>query len=199
MLTQRAIDTSIKAYELNSVELCQQVRSTDAELRNLQHSIGDRGRTLLAAGTPVDSNASMTCCTLRIYSALRTMCMAAVEISQNTMLILENGHVTESPATEEMGRFVSSLLRLCSVALFEEETRHTRRVLLIERGRRRFDPALYRAHDALPAWPGAHVNCELTIMRCLSQIAEQAYELADAITLWLEGKVCLDAKRECAA
>jgi hypothetical protein len=30
MLTQRAIDTSIKAYELNSVELCQQVRSTDA-------------------------------------------------------------------------------------------------------------------------------------------------------------------------
>ena len=100
MLTQRAIDTSIKAYELNSVELCQQVRRTDGELRKLQHSIGDRGRTLLAAGTPVDSNASMACCTLRIYSTLRIMCTAAVEISQNTMAILESGHVTESLATE---------------------------------------------------------------------------------------------------
>ena len=198
-LTQRAIDTSVKAYELNSVELCQQVRSTDAELRTLQHSIGDRGRTLLAAGTPVDSNASMACCTLRIYSTLRIMCTAAVEISQNTMAILESGHVTESPATEEMGKFVNSLLRLCSAALFEEEIRHAKRVLLIERGRRRFDPALYRAHDALPLWPGAHMNRELAIMMCLSQIAEQGYELAEAITLWLEGKGCLDSRRECAA
>ena len=199
MLTQRAIDTSIKAYELNSIELCRQVRSTDTELRNLQHSIGDRGRTLLAAGTPVDSNASTACCTLRIYSTLRIMCTAAVEISQNTVAILESGHVAESPATEEMGRFVNSLMRLCSVALFEEEIRHTRRVLLIERGRRRFDPALYRAHDTLPGWPGAHMSRELTIMRCLSQIAEQAYELAEAITLWLEGNGCFDSRRECAA
>jgi len=199
MLTQRAIDTSVKAYELNSIELCQQVRSTDAELRTLRHSIGDRGRALFAPGTALDSNASMACCALRIYSALEMMCTAAVEISQNTMLILESGHVTESPATEEMGGFVTSLLRLCSVALSEEETRHTRRVLLIERGRRRFDPALYRAHDALPAWPGTHVNCELAIMRCLSQIAEQAYELAEAVTLWIEGEGCLDSRRECAA
>jgi hypothetical protein len=98
-----------------------------------------------------------------------------------------------------MGKFVNSLLRLCSAALFEEEIRHAKRVLLIERGRRRFDPALYRAHDALPLWPGAHMNRELAIMMCLSQIAEQGYELADAITLWLEGKGCLDSRRECAA
>src|SRR4051812_36575259 len=95
MLTQRAIDTSVKAYELNSIELCQQVRSTDAELRTLRHSIGDRGRALFAPGTALDSNASMACCALRIYSALEIMCTAAVEISQNTMLILESGHVTE--------------------------------------------------------------------------------------------------------
>jgi hypothetical protein len=43
------------------------------------------------------------------------------------------------------------------------------------------------------------MNRELAIMMCLSQIAEQGYELADAITLWLEGKGCLDSRRECAA
>ncbi len=50
MLSQRAVDYSIKAYEWRSSELCRLVRNFEKKWRGLQQSIGDEGRLYLNAG-----------------------------------------------------------------------------------------------------------------------------------------------------
>src|ERR1700739_879618 len=57
-LAQRAVDYSIKAYELGSYEICHIVRNTEDELCKLQLNIGDRGRWLRAEGRPVEKKFS---------------------------------------------------------------------------------------------------------------------------------------------
>ena len=83
-LAQRAVDYSIKAYELGSYELCHIVRNTEDELRELQLNIGDRGRLLRAEGRPVDTESTAASCALRVYSGLQVTYFAAAEIAQNT-------------------------------------------------------------------------------------------------------------------
>ena len=48
-LTQRAVDYSIKAYELGKPEFCQHVSANGPQVRTLQRSIANRSRALLAA------------------------------------------------------------------------------------------------------------------------------------------------------
>lgn len=199
MLSQQSVDCAIKAYALNSPELCRQVRNAERELRKLQLCIGDRGRTLLAAGTPVDSHSPVACCSLRIYSSLRVMFTAATEITQNVMVVVERGREVESPQTAEVGKFVNGLVRLCSVAIFEEEMSHAKAALRLEGGRRRFNLALNRAQHDLLRNSGAGYRCEWAIANCIGQIAEQSYELAESIILWLEGTTCISSARVRAA
>jgi phosphate uptake regulator len=199
MQSQRAVDYSVKAYELSSPELCRIVHNSEREWHQLQSRIGDRGRTLVASGRHVDSDSLFACCALRVYSALRVTYTAATEIAQNTMFVLEDGEITESPETREMGRFANSLVRLCTVALFNKEIKHARTVLQSNNGRHSFDLSAYQAHNNLTQRTGEKSRFELAIAMSLGQIAEQACEIAEAIATWLEGNDCLGVPRERAA
>ena len=97
MLSQRAVDYAIKAYELQNIEICHLVQGTEHEVRELEMRIGDRGRALKAAGEHMDAHSPSACYSLRMYSALRVICMAAAEIAQNTRLILHSGRVAPRP------------------------------------------------------------------------------------------------------
>ena len=128
-LAQRAVDYSIKAYELGSYELCHIVRNTDEELRKLQLNIGDRGRLLRADGRPVDTESTAASCALRVYSGLQVTYFAAAEIAHNTLLLLESGRKTQPTSRMATANFVNRLVRLYTVALFDEEIQHARMIL----------------------------------------------------------------------
>jgi hypothetical protein len=198
-LVQRAVDYSIKAYELGSYELCHIVRDTEDELRKLQLSIGDRGRLLRAEGRAVDTESAAASCALRVYSALQVTYSAAAEIAQNTVLLLESGRKTQSPSKMVTANFVNGLVRLYTVALFNEEMQHARMILQVNEGHRRFDLQLNLREEELIYRNDVSASFELAITHCLAQIAEQAHEIADTITQWLNGKDCAGAPSERAA
>jgi hypothetical protein len=183
-LAQRAVDYSIKAYELGSYELCHIVRNTEDELRTLQLNIGDRGRLLRAEGRPVNTESTAASCALRVYSALQLTYFAATEIAQNTVLLLEGGHKTRFPSNLATTNFVNGLVRLYTVALFEEEIQYARMILQVNEGGRRFDLQLSLREQELIDRNDARARFELAITHCLAQIVEQAHEIANTITQW---------------
>lgn len=187
-LSQRVVNDAIKAYALNNLDLCRKVRDSARELREIQESISNRGLRLLEAALPVDSTSLTACCSLRIYAALQVTHTAAIEMAQSTRLRLEHDTVPATAANVHLSTFVNSLVRLCAAALLTEEAHHAKTVLEVEGGRRKFDLWLYQAHEELMQRAGAPSRRDLAISRCLGQIAEQSYELADAVILWLESK-----------
>lgn len=189
-LAQRAVDYSIKAYELGSYELCHIVRNTEDELRELQLNIGDRGRLLRAEGMPVDIESTAASCALRVYSALQVTYFAAAEIAQNTVLLLESGRKTQSLSQMVTTNFVNGLVRLYTVALFNEEIQYARMILQVDEGHRRFDLQPSLGEEELIHQNDAIAGFELAITHCLAQIAEQAYEIASTIMQWLDAKDC---------
>jgi hypothetical protein len=185
LLSQRATDYSIKAYALNCSELCKQVNRVKQEVNKLELCIGDRGRSLLAA--EIDSHSLLACCSLRIYSALQIIVMAAIEIAHNTQVIAARGRKTEFPQTVKAGEFVNGLVRLCSVALFQQEIALAKKILQVEGGRRKIELVQHRARLDLLRRSDTDCRPEMAVMNCIGHIAEQSYEIADELILCLEG------------
>jgi phosphate uptake regulator len=86
-MSQRAIDYSIKAYELRRPEFCRHVLSPEHEFAELHRGLEDRCRNLLVAGLPVDSDSRFLWSALRICSALCITHAAAAEIAQTVMFL----------------------------------------------------------------------------------------------------------------
>jgi hypothetical protein len=192
-LAQRAVDYSIKAYELGSYELCQIVRNTEDELRTLQLNIGDRGRLLRDEGRRVDTESTAASCALRVYSGLQVTYFAAAEMAQNTVLLLENGRKIQSPSKMMTTNFVNGLVRLYTVALFDQEIQHARMILQVDEGSQRLDLQLDLRGEELIYRNDVSGRIELAITHCLAQIAGQAREIADTIVQWFDGKDCVRA------
>jgi phosphate uptake regulator len=196
-LSQRAVDYSIKAFELGCLEFCRQVRYTEPELGDIRFCLASRCRKLLAAGLPPGLDSRFVWSALRICSALQAIYTAANEIARKTALFLESGHAQKSSELKVMGHAVNRLVRLCSVALFKEEVQHTRLVLQNLEARRWFESITSHVPSNISQGIDAHTAFELAIKKNLGEIAEQAHEMADAITVWLEGKVGIDGTRDC--
>jgi phosphate uptake regulator len=191
-LSQRAVDYSIKAYELGSPEFCRHVRNTEYEFGERHRCLADRCRKLLRAGLPLEPDARFVGFVLRICGALDAMHNAATEIARNTMLLLESGHVQESRALEQMGNFVNRVVRLCTVALYKGEVQNAKTVLQNREVGQWFELIAYHANNDISLWIGTQATFDLVITKSLGEIAKQSSEMADAITVWLEGKSCID-------
>lgn len=100
-LTQRAVDYSIKAYQLGGPEFCRHASNTDEEVHKFQGGIADRGHVLLSLGLLVDSDSRFISSALRICSALQITHAAASGIAHDTMLSLKGERIAVSPAIEE--------------------------------------------------------------------------------------------------
>jgi hypothetical protein len=181
MFAQEAVDYSIKSYELGTPEIHRLFWKYDQEWLNLNRSIADRGRTLIAAGTLVVDGSQKADSALRIFSALQVTYKAAAEIAHSAALMLELERRPASPQLGELGHFVNGLVRLCTVALFKKEVRHANRVLFDYRGRHQFKMTLCRTLYDLIRKKEAQARLELAIAGALEQIAEQAYEIAQAL------------------
>jgi hypothetical protein len=194
-LAQRAVDDSIKAYELGSFEFCHTARNTEDELRKLQLKIGDRGRLLRAEGRRVDTESTAASCALRVYSALQVTYVAAAEIAQNTLLLLASGRKTHSLSKRVTMNFVNGLVRLYTVALFDEDPQHARTILEVDEGPRRFDMQLSLREEGLNDRNDVSARSELAITHCLAQIVEQANEIANTIVQWFARPQLVCAER----
>lgn len=106
-LSKRAVDYSIKAFELGSQEFCRIVSRVEHELDELQHGITDLYRELIVVGLPVEVEAGLVWCALRVYGAIHA----------------------KSPAFETTGRLVNRLVRLSTTALCKEEVHRAETVL----------------------------------------------------------------------
>jgi phosphate uptake regulator len=187
MLSQRAVDYSIKAHELRASEIYRLSRKHEQEWRNLQRRIGDRGRRLVASGVLVDADSTIAASALRIYGALYVTYTAAAEITHIASRMAECELATPSPRLGEIARFINGLVRLYTVALFNKEVSRVRGILDRDRSWRWCELALCRTRHLLMQDPSSHARSESAIARALGQIADQAYEIAEASTSWLEG------------
>ncbi len=199
MLTQRAVDYSLKAYELRDPEFWHLIHKSDRKWCAVQRIIGNRGRRLLAAGLAVDTDSLTACCTVRIYSALRTSYTAATEIAHSSLMLAEVGQTDGSELIMRMGRRVNALVRQYTVALFTGESQLAEAILRDDEMRLGFERTLDGAEKKLLPRTGAQSRIELSIARSLWQIADQAYEVAEALSLWMHGKSGLAIQRNLAA
>jgi hypothetical protein len=91
---------------------------------------------------------------------------------------------------------VNGLVRLCTVALFNEDLQYARLTLRNAEGRLWFNLAIRQAQRDLTARSGAQANFELAIVENLSQVAERSFEVAHETAMWLEGADCFYPARK---
>jgi hypothetical protein len=186
MLSQRAVDFAIKAHVLGGSEVYRHFCKYDEEWRSLQRCIGERGRRLYASGMPVDAGSTGAHAALRIYSALYVTYTAACEIAHIGSRMVERELQIPSGCLEEIGPLINRRVRLCTVALFQKDLQHARTILHDHPGWRWCELALCRTRSLLMQKSGEQARYTVAIARALGQIAEQAYEIAQATPLWLE-------------
>jgi hypothetical protein len=196
MLSQKAVDYSIKAHELGASEIYALFWKNDQEWRILQRRIGERGRRLCASGTPIDYDSKVANCSLRIYSALHVTYTASYEIAQVGARIFVYERTNPLPCLQANARFVNSLVRLWTVALFNKEAQYAKAILRDLPGSRWSELKLCHTHHTLLQNSGTEARIGLAVARALGQIAEQAYEIAQAFALCFEGDNHLDPTGE---
>jgi hypothetical protein len=199
MLSHRAVDYSIKAFEFGKPEFGRLVYDSQHEWREVQGLISECGRVLVDAGSLVDLESQFARSTLQIYSSLRVTYAAATEIAHNSMLMRDGGRSLRSKELRTMGRFVNVLAALYTVALFKMERRHAMTILNYGYSWRRFDLALSLLRGSLAHQTGEQARYELAVACSLAQIAHEACEIAEAFKLCLDGEGCSGTLRKRAA
>jgi phosphate uptake regulator len=188
MLSQRAVDFAIKAQVLGAAEVYRHLGKTDQAWRRLQHCIGERGRRLYASGSPVDADSTAACGALRIYSALHVMYTAAYEIAYLGSQLVECESQTPPGCMGEIATLISRRVRLCTVALFQKDLQHARTILHDHLDWRWCELSLSRTQCLLMQKSDEQARYTLAIARALGQIADQTYEIAQAVPSWLRTK-----------
>ena len=171
-LTQRTVNYSIKAMELGRPELCHAVHNSKGEMSALGCWLATRGRKLLETGISADS-ARFACAALRISGALESAYNAVVKIAQQIQTRSATGWTPVTAELEDAGQFVNSLLRLCFPSLLNRDIQHAKAVLHSAGAEQSLDLAVYLTHHGLAQRTRAEVRFELSIIRCLNEIADQ--------------------------
>jgi hypothetical protein len=185
-LSQRALDYSIKGYQLGSLDFSRSVLSTERELEQHHHHIKEICRKLATRKVTDSSNCRFVLIALRLSSALRTTFRAAAQIAHDTPLLLESDRMPSRAALCTLGDLVNSLMRLCVVALFKQEVRYAETVLQSQAVWRRCELVFDSTCDAHHRTSDEQDIFEQAIVRSLGTVAKQTHDMADAILFWLK-------------
>jgi Na+/phosphate symporter len=187
-LSQRALDYSIKGYELRSLEFSRQVNEADFELEGHYRRIKQLSRELTNAGVAKPSDSRFALAAASISTALHLTYTAAAAIAQDSMRLLESSGIHECAALDRMVQLVNGSIRLCIISLFQKDAAHARTVLRHQDSLRFRELTSSVLHPHIDRWAGAQGDFERSVIRSLGEVAKQAHEIADAILFWLEGK-----------
>jgi phosphate uptake regulator len=186
-VSQRAVDYSIKAFSLGSAEACTNVRDAADEINIFHRKIAEISSDLLLMELPVESDLRFALSAARIGNALLSVYIHASEIATNSIHLQKNGRTAGYVGLTRMGDVVNSLMRLCVVALFDEEVKQAETVLHHRGEARLFELAFYDWYRGIDRRLGTKASCELAIANGISQMAKQTQEIAEAVLFWLEG------------
>ena len=186
-VSQRAVDYSIKAYRVGGSEFGTHVCDSSPEINTLHRKITEISRELLLMEPPRGSDMRFALSAGLICDALRALHAQAAKIAANSMRLSENGPIPGCADLDRMGDVVNLMMRLCIIALFDEEAALAETVLCNHGVEPLFSLSFdgWYANVDQPLRP--QVGCELAIARGLRQMATETYEIAGAVVFWLEG------------
>jgi hypothetical protein len=196
-VSQRALDYSVKGYQLPNVDFARHAGTAGDEIEKRDRKIKELSRSAVNEGIANASDFRFAFAALSIATALRSTYLAATEIAGSTMCLLEGnqigGHQIKRSATlEKKGHSVNAAMRLCIVALFERDACHARTVLSNqERPVGLFELNNCDSHSDYRADPQR--NFERTVARGLEEVAKQTHDIADALLFWLQGNATSSA------
>jgi phosphate uptake regulator len=186
-VSQRAVDYSIKAYKLDSPEFRANVRDSTDEVSILHREITEIARDLLLMELPLESDVRFALSAVLICDALHSVHAQAVKIAANSARLLENGRVPGWEGLTRMGDVVNCQMRLCIIALFDDEVAHAETVLSNRGVERLFESVFYDWYGHLDQRQRTQASHELAITKSLSQMAKETYEIAEAVVFWQKG------------
>ncbi|HMH15600.1 MAG TPA: PhoU domain-containing protein [Edaphobacter sp.] len=186
-LSQRALDYSIKGYEMGHPGICAHACSAEYELAEHHFQIKYLCRKLMTASVATPSDLRFVLATLRIDHALHAIFRAATRIAQDSIHFLEGMPAVKCPALNRLGEFVNCSMRLCIVALFKKDFVHAETVLQSQGVWRRCEMVFDDVRDGASHRMEAQDVYALAIARSLGIAAKQVHEMADAILFWLKG------------
>jgi phosphate uptake regulator len=194
-LSQRALDYSIKGYEMRNLDFSCHVRTADNEIEEHHRRIKELCRKLMNEGAGNASDSRFAFAAAGINTALHVTYTAAAEIAQDSIRLLESSGIHGCDALERMGQLVNGSMRLCIVALFEKNAAHAENVLRRQGSSPLRELTSIGLHPHIDRWAGAQGDFERSVIRSLTEVAKQAHEIADAILFWLEEKPCVPVSR----
>src|SRR5882757_10611596 len=120
-LSQRALDYAVKGYALRNLDFARHVSAANSELDEHHRRIKDLSRELMNGGISKPSDSRFAFAAASINTALHVTYTAAAEIAQDSLRLLESSGIHGCAALEKMGQLVNGSMRLCIVALFDQD------------------------------------------------------------------------------
>lgn len=188
-VSQRCVDYCIKGLQLKRLDISANIFDGAQEIDKLHREAGEIAQNLLLMGLLSQSSPRFASASMRICDALRAIHKSALEIAENSSACQEeNGATVDCGDLATMGDLANRLMRLCTVALFEEEIEHAEAALRMETGRRLFSTAFYVWYRRAGLRPPSQAHFVRSIADRLDQLIWQMHEMSRAIVYWLEGE-----------
>jgi hypothetical protein len=181
-MSQKSVDYSIKALQCGKCDFSTTFVDTTFEMGSLHHDVKEIARDLMLTRLSSESDIRFVSTSVRISDALRAIHKEAFEIS----LLLQNEREINCADLTTRGDLANRLMRLCTVAIFEEEVAHAEAVLRAE-GARLVTTTASVWHGQLDRIPPSKAVCVLSIAERLDELIRQMREMARAIVFWIDG------------
>jgi hypothetical protein len=192
-ISQKCVDYSIKAILNVRHGFSTILLDSTYEMDLLRNDAKKIARDLMLTGSLSKSDIRFVLASMRISDALRTAQKEAFEIAE-TSLLLQNGEEIDCADLTTIGDLANRLMRLCTVAIFEEEIAHAEVVLRTVAGECLVaTTASIRCLQVDRRLP-TQAAFVLSIAERLDELMRQMQEMARAIVFWIEGN-----KRESSA
>jgi hypothetical protein len=117
---------------------------------------------------------------------LRAIQKEAFEIAETSMLLWDGGQIDCADLTTT-GDLANRLMRLCTVAIFDEEVANAEVVLRMQEGERFVTTTASVWHRQFDGIPPSQAACLLSIAERLDELIRQMQKMARAIVFWIEG------------
>lgn len=183
-MSQKCVDYSIKALLNGRHDFSTILLDSAYEMNLLRNDTKEIARDLMLTGSLSESDIRFVLASMRISDALQTTQKEAFEIAE-TSLLLQNGEEIDCADLTTMGDLANRLMRLCTVAIFEEEVAHAQVVLRTVAGKRLV--ATTACIRYLQVDRRTQAALVLSIAERLDELMRQMQEMARAIVFWIEG------------
>lgn len=187
-LSQRCVDYSIKALQMGRPAFCANVFENTYEMNVRHHDAMEIAQDLLLTGLSSDSDLRFASASMRICDVLQAVYITTSEIAEASSLLLKEDEEIDCAELTAMGDLANRLMRLCTVALFEEEIEHAEAALRMKTGERLVATSFYLWYRRISLKSPSIAECALSITDRLDQLIFHVHEMARAIVFWLEDR-----------